>query len=157
MKISFTKGKSNNHIISCKRDDGTITWMHIDSFFVTHDICHYAVEKGLALQNAFYGMLASGTDINDFELPKAKRTFELTDQAVFTEQIVNLLTIEHSQGRMNNFVDVLNEVCKGNTISLSLSPIVKENLEQIRHSFETLINQWDLLPEEKSMTLIFEK
>lgn len=156
MKISFTKGKSNNHIISCKRDDETITWMHIDSFFVTHDVCHYAVEKGLALQNAFYGMLASGTDINDFELPKAKRIVELSDQAVFAEQIVNLLTIEHNQGRMNNFIDVLNEVCKGNVMSPA-SPIVKEKLEQIRHSFEMLMNQWDLLPEDKSMILVFEK
>ena len=105
MEISFTRNGINNHIISCRRMDGTVTWMQIDSFFIIHDLCHYAVESILELNNAFYGMLASGTAITDFELPKEKRTFRLTEEAIFTEQIVNLLTIEYSQGPMEDFLD----------------------------------------------------
>lgn len=157
MEISFTRRASKDHIISCKRNDGTVTWMHSDSFFITHDLCHYAVESGLALKKAFYGMLASGTDINDFELPKEKRTFKLTDEAIFTEQMVNLLTIEHSQGRMEDFLDKLNKVCSKDTVLSVLPAIKQEDLESIRQSFEILMNQWHLLPEGKSMTLIFEE
>lgn len=157
MKISFTRRESKNHIISCQRIDGTVTWMQIDSFFIIHDICHYAVESVLKFKNAFYGILASGTSITDFELPKDERTFNLTEEAIFTEQIVNLLTIEYSQGRMENFLDLLNEVCQKNAVPLVVSPLDQTYLQLIRQSFELLMNRWHLLPEGEAITLIFEE
>ena len=156
MEISFSKKGSGHHIISCKRKNGTVTWMHSDSFFILHDLCHYAVETGLALKKAFYGMLAAGTDINDFELPKEKRTVEFTEEAIWTEQLVNLLTIEYSQGKMEHFINTLNEVCGKNNIDMPPA-INYEKLDQIRHSFKILMNQWHLLPEGETMTLIFER
>jgi hypothetical protein len=157
MEISFSKKGIRDNIISCRRMNGTITWMHSDIFFIIHDLCHYAVESELAFKKAFYGMLASGTDINDFELPKEKRTFQLTNEAIFTEQIVNLLTIEYNQGRIEKFLDTLNEVCNKDVIRPLLPEIMQAHLESIRHSFEMLMNQWNLLPEGKTMTLIFKE
>ena len=157
MEISFTRQGNNNHIISCRRVDGTVTWMQIDSFFVVHDLCHYAVESVLTLKNAFYGMLASGTSITDFELPKDERTFNLTDEAIFTEQIVNLLSIEYSQRQIENFLDILNEVCQKNTDTILVKKIDNFSLQQIRQSVELLMNRWHLLPEGETITLIFEE
>ena len=155
MEISFTKRGSKNHIISCKRKNGTVTWMHSSSFFITHDLCHYAVETKLSLKKAFYGMLADGTDINDFELPKEQRPFQLTEEAIIAEHLVNLLTIEYSQGRMENFIQTLKEgYIKENYVSES-PEIEPEKIDDTRNLFEKLMKQWALVPEGDTMTLNF--
>ncbi|MEP6700297.1 MAG: hypothetical protein ABJA85_03240 [Bacteroidota bacterium] len=157
MEISFTKNSGKSHIISCRRNDGTVTWMQNSSFFITHDLCHYALETKLGLKKAFYGMLAAGTDINDFELPKDQRTFQLTEEAILAEQMVNLLTIEYSQGRIENFVSMLNEICHRDTNLSKLPDIKTETLDEIRNLYNGLMNQWVLLPEEETMILKFEE
>ena len=157
MEISFTRNGANNHIISCRRLDGTVTWMQIDSFFIVHDLCHYAVESILELKNAFYGMLASGIAITDFELPKEKRMFNLTAEALLTEQIVNLLTIEYNQGPIENFLETLSKVCKKNKVPVPVKKLDKFYLQQIRQSVELLMNRWQLLPEGETITLIFKE
>lgn len=155
MEISFTKNSGKSHIISCKRKNGTVTWMQNSSFFITHDLCHYAMETKLGLKKAFYGMLAAGTDIKDFELPKDQRTFQLTEEALFAEQMVNLLTIEYSQGRVENFIEALKEILiKDNHVSV-LPVIKQEQLDEIRSLYETLMNQWVLLPEGETIILNF--
>src|SRR5205809_153857 len=107
MEISFTKRGEEDHIISCKRKDGTTTWMHSSSFFVQHDLCHYAVETVLGLRNAFYGMLADGTDITDFELPKEERNIALSTEALLAEHLVNILMIDRNQGRIEDITEQL--------------------------------------------------
>ncbi len=47
MLMEITKNEGKPHIISYARDDGTITWMHSDDFFVRHDLSHYVIEKQL--------------------------------------------------------------------------------------------------------------
>lgn len=155
MEISFTKKKEGGHIISCKRKDGTVTWMHSGSFFVLHDICHYAVETKLGFKNAFYGMLDSGVSITDFELPKDQRPFELTEEAIFTEHVVNLLGIEYNQGRFNDFRVTLSASYKvDNALPEELTD---ELLKDIREEIGVLMNKWGSLTEEETLTLEFEK
>lgn len=155
MEISFTKNRDNGHIFSCRRKNGTITWKQGSSFFALHDICHYAVETNLVLRNAFYGMLAGGIDITDFELPAGQRPFELTGEAIFAEHIVNLLGIEFNQGRIDNFNDLLGESLKRN----NLLPVIIDSakLEQIRTDIHELMNKWAHLGEGDSLTLIFNE
>ncbi|MEO7983725.1 MAG: hypothetical protein ABI688_06565 [Bacteroidota bacterium] len=156
MEICFTRNNNKQHIISCRRNNGTDTWMRSEPFFIVHDLCHYAVESVLSFKHAFYGMLAAGTDINDFELPKEERTFQLSDQAIAAEQIVNLLTIEYSQGRLENFLGTLNEI-PGKQAAMAVSLLKADDLEEIRESFTMLMDQWQLLPDGKTMTLLFEE
>jgi hypothetical protein len=155
MEISFTKNSGKSHIISCRRNNGTVTWMQNSSFFITHDLCHYAMETKLGLKKAFYGMLAAGIDINDFDLPKDQRTFQLTEEALFAEQMVNLLTIEYSQGCIENFSEKLKEILIKDKY-VSAPPVIKpEQLDEIRSFYETLMNQWVLLPEGETINLNF--
>jgi hypothetical protein len=155
MEIRFTKRNKEGHIISCKRNDGPETWMQISSFFAVHDLCHYAVETELSLENAFYGMLNAGVNISDFELPKDERTFQLTDEALLAEQMVNLLTIEYNQGRIENFIEEFNNLYKQNKNQTLTSLINEEQLTAIRDSFESLTNQWHQLSEGESIMLKF--
>lgn len=157
MEIRFTKRKEVKHVISCKRKDGSETWMNISSFFVLHDLCHFAVENNLKWKKAFYGMLASGTDINNFELPKEQRTFQLTDEAIQAEHLVNLFVIEYNQGRFENFRTTIENVYKQNGQNEEPPVLSDETIEEIRNSFEGLVTQWNGIEEGNTMSLIFEE
>ena len=130
--------------------------MHNSPFFITHDICHYALESVLNLKKAFYGLVATGTDIKEFDLPRDKRTIELTSEAIFAEQMVNLLTIEYSQGYIEHFMVTIQEACNKNDVPL-VKELNEERLREIRALYRQLMGQWNLLPGEKTMTLIFEE
>src|SRR5258706_9947829 len=106
MKIIFTKTGKDEHIFSCIRKDGSSTWKHVGAFFILHDLGHYAVETILQLKNAFLGMVAAGTDINDFDLPKEQRDFVLTNETIFAEHLVNLVVIDYTQGKMDNLPEI---------------------------------------------------
>ncbi len=94
MIIRFKKSPPNKpHALSCIRSDGSTTWTRL-RVPVQHDLIHYVVETTLGLRDSFYGLLARGVNITDFEKPKAERTFDLTDEAVHTEYIVSLFQME---------------------------------------------------------------
>ena len=154
MEILFTKKFNGDHILSCKREDGSVSWKHVSSFFIIHDLCHFAVETLMPLKNAFYGMVAAGTDISEFDLPKAQRNFQLTEEALFAEQLVNMLTIEYAQGKMENFIEIFTSI---NDVEGSKAlPIDELKLEKIRNLINQLMQKWNLLQEGKTITLLFE-
>jgi hypothetical protein len=157
MEIRFTKKAEGRHIISCKRRDGTETWMHSSLFFITHDLCHFAVETLLGLPSAFFGMLASGTDINDFELPKEQREFELTKDAVQAEHLVNLLTIEYNQGKVDDFITQLVQGSREELDNTFVQQLQNGKLDEIRKYFASLMLQWSEMEEGKTMTFTFNE
>lgn len=64
-----------------------------------HDQGHFAMEKVLGFKNAFYGMIARGANIEDFELPREQRPEEvipenLRPEALISEHFVNLLMVK---------------------------------------------------------------
>ena len=156
MQILLIKGASGNeHVLSCKRKDGSMTWKHVSPFFIMHDICHYAVETVIPFHDAFFGMIKKGTDITEFELPKEARSISLSSEALLTEHLVNLLVIEYTQGKMDNFLEILRatyEIDDDKTIDL----ITEEKLYEIRIAYDGIMKKWDDLPERETMTLIFE-
>ncbi len=157
MEIFFTRHENKKHTISCIRNDGTQTWMQCDDFFISHDLMHYAVETSLAYKSAFYGMLAGGVSITDFELPKAQRKFQLTPEAIITEHLVNLLTIEMAQGKLDDFYKVLAESFINNDNTIIPPPLSNHQLETIRDLYSKLIQQWYDLPAGEKMILHFEQ
>ena len=125
-----------------------------------HDLGHYAVETVLHFQHAFYGMVAKGTNIEDFELPREKRPEKvlpknLHPEALISEHMVNLL-LTRAQ-RPDDLFDVVE----------SLKPILRENklpfpehltnkaMEKIWALFQKLNEQWTRLPVGETMELEF--
>ena len=156
MEILITKNTSKDHILSCKRKDGTVTWTRVSNFFILHDLCHYTIETCLLLKKAFFGMLASGTDITEFDLPKDQRTIELTPEALFAEHLVNLVVIDHTQGRMDNLLEIFKETYNDASGNL-LNRIKEEKLQAIRDNYAALLQKWKVVPETESLKLIFEE
>ena len=157
MKIIFTKTHKDEHVFSCIRKDSSTTWQHVSPFFMMHDLCHYAVETTLTLKNAFFGMLASGIDITNFDLPKEQRKIQLTDEAIFAEHLVNLLVIDYTQGRMENLIEIFTDVYDVKKDSKLLNHITEEKMDKIRKTYNDLLEQWNLTPVSESLNLMFEE
>jgi len=155
MQILLIKGASGNeHVLSCKRKDGSMTWKHVSPFFIMHDICHYAVETVMPFHEAFFGMIKKGTDITEFELPKEERSIALSAEALLTEHFVNLLVIEYTQGKMDNLLEILKATYEIDDKTIDW--ITEEKLNEIRIGYYGLMKKWNDLPERETMTLIFE-
>ena len=160
MKIQFRKTHNKPSILTCIRADGSKTWVKMYPGMEPHDLGHYAVETILKFENAFYGMVAKGIAIGDFERPRNERPAEalpqnLAPEALITEHLVNLLMTKAQT--KDNDLDIIT----------SLKPILKENglpfpehltvekMERIWTSFLGLNTQWNQLPNGATLELEF--
>jgi len=156
MEILFTKTGDGEHVFSCRRKDGSVTWHHVSEFFLLHDLCHFAAESGLKFTSGFFGMLAAGTDITEFDLPKEQRSVQLTAEAIFAEHLVNLLVIEYKQGRMDNLIEIFYCIHDEYIDSGLLQQLSEDKLEEIRIKYAGLMEQWKILPVNQTLSLVFE-
>ena len=157
MVIRFKKGKHQwKHkpdTLTCIRDDGSITWTHLHRGFVHHDFAHYVVETTLGFENAFFGLVAKGHDIPDFSEPKAKRPFEIPEEAMDAEPIVALLQADSPNTTYSEGVDP-DGIFQEYSASLSVS-ITDKQLEIMRQKLRTLVHQWRNLQPGESIVLQF--
>lgn len=156
MEIKFAK-KYDKHVISCNRKDGSSTWMQSDDFYIYHDLLHYAVETIMPFKNAFFGMLASGISITDFELPKEQRNIIFSEEALVAESIVNLIAMERTIGPVENFNVSLAEAHAMMKHTLSIPSVTDVQLTEIKNKYSKLINEWQALPINSSLVLNFEE
>ena len=161
MKLSFKKRKQGTSVLICTRKDGSTTWSsNKQSFFIVHDLIHYAVESTLNFKQAFFGLLEKYS-IQDFELEKSKRPQalqpkNLPKEALQAEFIVGLLQAELSQQNEDNrFLITLQKVLSDNKLEMPLQ-LTEEALLQMRSKIYDLHNQWVLLHEGESIELIFD-
>ena len=73
LTIRIKKNADGSAAISCRREDGSVTWQRQQGaqgrFFPLHDLTHYAVETVLNHRRGFYGLVADGWDLSDFGAP----------------------------------------------------------------------------------------
>ncbi len=160
MKIQFKKGHNKPSILTCIRNDGTKTWVKMYAGIETHDLGHYAVETALGFENAFYGMVAKGANIEDFELPREKRPIEvlpknLHPEALISEHLVNLLMTKAQVTNVNfDISNPLKEILIENNLPFP-SNLTDKKMSEIWEVFNTLGDQWKLLPEGQVLELEF--
>src|SRR5437867_199604 len=94
MFIQIKKGRDGPATLACVRADGTRTWGKEHPFFPVHDITHCAVESVLGFDQAFFGLIAAGWSIDDFEKPRATRTMPF--QALVAEHVVGVFDRERA-------------------------------------------------------------
>lgn len=100
LTVRFYKHHHKPATLKCIREDQSHTWSNLHPNTEYHDLAHIAIEEVLGFKNAFYGMVAKGVDISDFELPdtqkpKALKGPNLPQESIITEHLVNLLTITY--------------------------------------------------------------
>jgi hypothetical protein len=156
MMLHLTKNRDKPHVIKYIRDNGTVTWMYSDDFFVIHDLSHYAIEKKLGYTTAFYGMLNKGMAIQDFEDREKRNALLITEEACYAENMANLFLMEIAQGDFEDF----NAVSRETFIVANQKyppPVLKDaEIKNIRIYLKQLILQWKDLAEGDSLQLTFE-
>ncbi len=158
LSIHIKKGDNRQSTISVIRRDGTKTYSKIPDDFEVHDIAHYVVEKQLEFSNSFYGLLAQGHQIQDFQLSKEKRPDTLWPQnipkeALTTEHLVNLVTIDFmgSRGQMD-VLENLRAILKENNLVYP-KELNREKLESIRKELFELMEKWNTLGNGEKLVL----
>jgi hypothetical protein len=153
VEIIFKKGNTKNSI-TCKRADGSATWSEADAFMIIHDLTHYAVESGLGMKQGFYGLVAGGLDITDFEKKQKIRPDEIPAEGLRAELLVGLVLTERNDGKeMNDFNEQYQELLK--KFHLSAENIPLASVRRLREETDRLINKWKDLPVSSSLVFNF--
>lgn len=155
LHIRLKRGRDGPPVLTCRRPDGSATWLRVQEFFPLHDLMHFAVETTLGLREAFFGLIANGWNLEDFQRPGAAG--RLPDEARWAESIVGLLDRE----RVPGFRWTLDELNAGLRMSLDghaavpFRDLTAEQLEGVRSLFREVVARWREVAPGESLELKF--
>src|SRR5262249_17857846 len=95
------------------------------------DLTHCAVEQVLGFDQAFFGLIATGWDIDDFAQPHASRRMPF--QAILAEHVVGVFDRERALREPLSAVD-FNE-----TVMMSLPPAQREGFTHLTETQLTCV------------------
>lgn len=160
MIIRLTKQKDGSVILRCDRPDGTAAWQRqkgsLASVFPSHDITHYVVETELRFTQGFFGLVASGWDINDTSGKTSRGP--LPEEALTVEQIVGFFDLQRSLGaewmaeQMNDHARVY-AASRGYR---SVRPLTDDEIVRIRARVRELTRRWSELEVGETLELPFD-
>ncbi len=148
--------------LTLERADGTTTWQRQEryaEFFAHHDLTHFAVETTLALAGAFYGLVASGWEFDDFSPPYPRGP--IPREALWAETIVGMLDAERASRAAGGDLldaDALNAQVRSKFEASGAEPpraVTAAELAAIHAARATLFDRWWTTPEGETLTLEF--
>jgi len=160
LQIAFKKHQNKPNTLSCTRKDGSQTWSKIHPGLAIHDLIHYAVETTLDFQNAFYGLLAQGYNIEDFALPRAERPIALLPknlpfEAFYTEFVVGLFQMETLSGEpYPDFNGLLKAIYAEKKLE-GFRPLSEKQIQVIRLKIKMLNQSWKKTAFNEALILAF--
>lgn len=102
LKIEIVKRADGAGLLRCTRADGSVIWQKQSErhavHFTHHDLTHFAVETTLGYEQGFFGLIASGWDIED--TTGKGRSGPLPDEAGEVESVVGLFDSERGSGTL---------------------------------------------------------
>jgi len=147
--VQITKRADGAGLLQCIRDDGTRVWQKQPgrhaAHFALHDLTHFAVETTLGCQNAFFGLVKQGWDMDDVTGKSARGP--LPAEATAVESIVGLLDAERAGGVLWTHEEF-------NQFS-SARPLTQEEIGQIKARRGELFGRWFALPAGACLELEF--
>ncbi len=155
MVIELKKGHDGPSTLTCVRSDGTRTWGKLHRFLPVHDLTHCAVESVFGFTDAFFGLVASGWQIDDFAAPGASKRVPV--EAHWAESIVGLFDLERGTGQMwtaATFDEALAESLGGQGVA-RFRPVSDGELTAVRRLRGELQGQWEKLPPGGKLAISF--
>jgi len=146
MRIQLKKGRDGPATLACVRADGSRTWGKEHPFFPVHDLTHCAVESVLGFDEAFFGLIARGWDIDDFAKPRASRTMPF--QSIVAEHVAGVFDRERalpaplSVGEFNETVFASLPAVQ----RVAFQPLTDVQVSRVRELRSTLEERWHALP-----------
>lgn len=154
MVIQLKKGRDGPSTLTCLRVDGTRTWAKEHPFFPLHDLTHCAVESVLRFDEAFFGLIAAGWEIDDFAKPGASA--RLPRQAQIAEHLVGLLDRERALPHPMTAAEVDEALAASLPGATSeFEAITDAQLEAIRALWWNLAVRWRQLTEGGTLEIAF--
>ncbi len=138
-------------MLNVLRADGTVTWSRLHPGLEVHDLAHYAVESTLGLDDAFFGILARGYNIEEFAAPRERRPEALLPAnlpvvSLQVEHLVNLLLTEWQDGEeLADYRQQLRAILEEDGLRV-MNQLTEANLAQIRQRLRALWRQWEAIP-----------
>jgi hypothetical protein len=151
LRIELKRTADGRPSLACVREDGTRTWARVHPFLPTHDLTHCAVESVLGVDDAFFGLIAQGWDIDDFAAPGVVR--RLPAAALCVEQVVG-----HIERAVAVDADALAEALALEAARTGRSPCLDvraDQLEAIRRLRGALLDAWRATPPGETLRLTF--
>jgi hypothetical protein len=155
MRVVLQKNTGSKNCIRFYTKGDSIEWANGDDFMMLHDLSHYSIEKTLGYTSAFFGLIESGTKIKDFEDKATRDKMVLTNEAWYAEGLANLILIEYTQGKFENFNEVFKSTLSKTNPTTPFLAISEMDLAKTRLLFTDLVNKWKSLPEKETMELTF--
>jgi hypothetical protein len=158
MRILITKKTDGTTVLKCVRANGSETWQKNDkhaAFFALHDLTHYAVETELGIPEGFFGVIASGWEIDD--TGRRGVATRLPPDALFVENVVGTLDSERASGNRWT-VDEFNYALalKAENDSRPQPRVLTENeLCRVRTRRSELFESWRALAAGQTLELTF--
>jgi hypothetical protein len=145
LHIEIAKRADGAGLLRCIRSDGSVTWQKQSQLqaphFTLHDLTHFAVETVLGLDQGFYGLIASGWDIEDTTGKGTKG--KLPQQAGDVERLVGMFDLERASRVLCTAEDFANYGPTG----LCASPTLDEGtIQRIRAKRAELFKKWAEVP-----------
>jgi len=155
MLVQLKNGRDSRPTLVCVRADGSRTWSKVHPFFPLHDLTHYAVESVLGFTEAFFGLIASGWDIEAFANRGAVAA--LPEEALWAEHIVGILDLERGlNGALST--DEFNEALQNSFVGKStrpFRPVSADELAAIRELRSDVARSWWALAPGETLELSF--
>lgn len=161
LTLLLKKHADGRTAFTLERADGTRTWQRHErhaAFYAAHDLTHYAVETFLGLRGAFYGLVASGWDFDDF-LPPYPRG-PLNAEALWTETLVGLLDVERgttAPGERLMSATEFNAALRAKLADAGLDAprdVTEDDLGAIRRQRDALLAEYAAMPRGETLRLV---
>jgi len=152
MRIEISKRPDGRGVLQCVRADGSKTWQRQDrdsAFFALHDLTHFAVESVLGYRYGFFGLLASGWNIDETDGKSLRGP--LPAEALEVESIVGLLDRERACGAIWCAADF--ETGR----QAASRPLSDEDLAHVRKTRDELFKRWAEVQPGSALTLEFSQ
>lgn len=166
MRIVLTKGSTSDNV-AIERDDGSCADFDFPKKGpVPHDAFHFFVERELGMAHGFWGLVASGMDPEavgamaaEAGHASAKRARVPDDHIVEllqAERLVECFEAESWSGGSDD--EGIMAMAEPGWAASYVSPIdgVRERLGAVRHGIANFAEEWRVLPEKGSLTLVWE-
>jgi hypothetical protein len=155
MNIQLKKGKDGKSTLACVRPDGSRTWAKVHPFFPVHDLTHCAVETVFGFRSAFFGLVASGWELDSFDSPDGRRGMPV--EALWAECIVGLLDQERAMDvpwRGGSFSDALAASLAG-IKAQPFRAVSDDELSRARSLRDELAARWRALAPGDTLEVLF--
>jgi hypothetical protein len=142
LRIKIAKRRGKLPLLVCERADGTRTMAEL-TVGAAHDLGHYVVETTLGYRRAFYGLVARGMNIEDFNGPAASTRTDIPEEAVATEFIVGMLQTELVSGEpMADFNEALRRAMADGRRPMNAPVVSDADLATMRRRYGELVGRW---------------